>query len=596
MTRSLDELPPEVLDLIVAQFSSLNSLSRLARTCKRLYTYGETDGYRAFTRANFPSYRLLYWKDAARSLTGITKCWEERNLLARYIEPPHHVTASIESGTRRSSNQAANQRFQGQSIGYPATLDCREEWAGGDWRSRKEILAIGAGADLRIRTRYVGPGAQTSWKLASTSERERFYDQFHNHQQWMIYRDKNYKDGESDITTVKIAPNCESSDARRIVYGRACGALEQITLSDGFKQKKRFDVNKGSIKFADLSPGNESLLLSGHPYDLSLFHYSTDGASPVSGLHFEREGRGGMIWTGQFVDKDRIALGRDSKLQPLAVFDVRPEEIDKTPTWKVAACTNFTGVKTMAPIRPQYGDEGQTNLLLTAWKWGVVLLHDLRSPEHHVARFSDHIDLTCKFYSLLPYGTERFVAGSNRHGSIKVFDLRVTGTKSYSSSSFHHTPTQTSRRRPSKSISGKGINDDREMQIFPGSRRYDFTLFLRQSTKGQINRRRRAWVPSRNMKDSSVYSLAAASQYSPTFYAGLEGTTVQVDLVSATDPFPDVVFEPSCPIFPPPERNAQHVKQWLDPWSEQITMGLIEADRPNVMFQQSALGPWSVVK
>ena len=600
MAPSLADLPPEMLDIIVSQLDALSDLSHLSLVCKTLYTWAKTHGYRSFLRENFSSYRPPpYWKDAARSLTGLTSRWENRDFIARYIEPPKHATVSAAPHPQNGQTAPWTNRKHGPSIGYPAVVTCKEQWTGGDWRSRKETLVIGAGAELRLRTRSMGIAVDQSWEGASAEERQLYYDQLHHYQRWFIHRDSHHKEGKCDITTVNLVPNWMTVDAQRVVFGRACGALERITVTDGVQMGTRFAAKDGPIRFADLSPGQDPLLVAGQSYNIALYQYADTEEQitrPLAEVHLEREGRGGMLWTGRFMEQNSFVVGRDSKRQPLAMYSLRPDGFDSTPTWSVPASPNLSCVKIVCPVVD--GSTHHPNYLLSGWKSGVVLLHDVRSPNHYVSNFVDPIDASSTFYSLLPFGMERFLAGSNKHGAIKVFDLRITGAKSYSTFKL---PTRTgtasaSIPAPLDATSPSARNERERIRpgnadLVPGSSSYDFTLFLRASKKAHYDRRRATWIPSRTLKNSSIYHLTAASPFAPTFYAGLEGTTVQVDMVSGRETNPDIAFEKH-PLEKYDEPTATIQKKWLDPQNEQILLGLIEQKRPNNLFFQTGLGPW----
>lgn len=48
---------------------------------------------------------------------------------------------------------------------------------------------------------------------------------------------------------------------------------------------------------------------------------------------------------------------------------------------------------------------------------------------------------------------------------------------------------------------------------------------------------------SRRVSESPVYTLSRPSQCSPTFFAGVESTVVQFDMVSIMDEYPDPLFK-----------------------------------------------------
>ena len=126
-------------------------------------------------------------------------------------------------------------------------------------------------------------------------------------------------------------------------------------------------------------------------------------------------------------------------------------------------------------------------------------LHDLRTANSITAVFRDPVDTFSPIYSLLSIGTERFVAGGARHSIIKVFDLRMPGGKHY-------------------------------YEAKPGHRGWN--VFLRPKE-----------TPSRRVTESPVYALSRTSQCSPTFFAGVESTVLQIDMVSVMDNHPDPLFK-----------------------------------------------------
>ncbi len=57
--------------------------------------------------------------------------------------------------------------------------------------------------------------------------------------------------------------------------------------------------------------------------------------------------------------------------------------------------------------------------------------HDLRSPDPYTAKFTDPVDPASAVYSLTTIGRERILVGGARHSLLKVFDLRMNGSRVY---------------------------------------------------------------------------------------------------------------------------------------------------------------------
>lgn len=157
-------------------------------------------------------------------------------------------------------------------------------------------------------------------------------------------------------------------------------------------------------------------------------------------------------------------------------------------------------------------------------------LHDLRSPNSISAVFRDPVDTFSPIYSLLSVGTERFVAGGARHSIIKIFDLRMSGGKLYHAAGLASC-SGVSHNRSRKFKTEKSLSCS-EHHYDSRQRRRGWNVFLRP--KDSTNRR---------ITDSPVYALSRPSQCSPTFFAGVESTVLQFDMVSIMDGHGDPLFK-----------------------------------------------------
>lgn len=89
---------------------------------------------------------------------------------------------------------------------------------------------------------------------------------------------------------------------------------------------------------------------------------------------------------------------------------------------------------------------------------------------------------------------------------------------------------------------------------------------------------RRDWnvfldVPARRRRpDSPVYALSRPSQCSPRFFAGVENSILQLDVVSIMDQYPDPLFKHG-----PAKRNDRgDVPRKWDPYGDAIPMPMYE--------------------
>lgn len=179
-------------------------------------------------------------------------------------------------------------------------------------------------------------------------------------------------------------------------------------------------------------------------------------------------------------------------------------------------------------------------------------------------------------YSLLPIGTERFVAGGGRHSIIKIFDLRMPGSKMYHAADLEPC-------FPERNVARKQNGKMKESwccyyHYDAKHNRRGWNVFLRF----QSHRARR---------DSPVYALSRPSQGSPSFFAGIENHVIQMDMVAMLDQQPDPVYangpagqgnkgEPDLVYTNIPARKGSKLgarRRW-DPNREVIPMSMYEHD------------------
>ena len=145
-----------------------------------------------------------------------------------------------------------------------------------------------------------------------------------------------------------------------------------------------------------------------------------------------------------------------------------------------------------------------------------------------IAVFRDPVDTFSPIYSLLPIGSERFVAGGARHTIIKIFDLSIPGDKLYHAADLDpcSLKTQSSLKQPQEA---KQLACCEYLQKANNMRR-GWNVFLKTP------------YPSPH-RDSPVYSLSRPSQCSPSFFAGVENNVIQLDMISIIDQHPDPLFQ-----------------------------------------------------
>ena len=154
---------------------------------------------------------------------------------------------------------------------------------------------------------------------------------------------------------------------------------------------------------------------------------------------------------------------------------------------------------------------------------------DVRTPSPHDAIYRDRWHTYDGGSSLLVYGTQRFVAGSNLSPSIRLFDFRYP-------KSYHHTdalPCSIETPRPEPPFERRGKLAGEEVHgrcdVQPRT-----TCNWHQSSRLDAYRPD-ATVIIGNEKHDRVYAMAKASDMSDTFYCGLQGTVVEIKLKLTED-------------------------------------------------------------
>lgn len=542
MTLSLDELPSELLSQLVVHCENAQTLLHLALTCKRLNHFIQTDGFRVFVQTCFPSFQTPpFWNDAAHSLTTWSRNWDRKAFIARYIEP-------VRPGPNLPDRALPHQRRQ--TMGYQPVIDSYQEFVGGNWSSRKEVLAWGGGAELIVRLKWTGDEARRRLKGQNGGCRRGILDQGHHVHEWITYREKGMVDGRDDITATNlIRPQQRLDDGtEHVIVGRASGRLDQVAIAVGGSNNRvvaRYETSGRPVRSAAVNNSPTSLIAACLADSVvALYSAGVQGGSQrsLSEVSAIPPGRPGRTWASRFLRHDRLAVGKGPSGQPLLVYGIREGGLSETPIWKYevdardgestperrtpekdAPRPGSTSIYPIAPVAPSSATGGaEGDVFLSGGYDGNIRLHDARSPASLAALFMDPVDNSA-IYSLLPFGRERFAAGASRHAMIKIFDLRMPGGKMYHASNLVPCDTWS----PLKSTNIEACQPHRQCCDYHFQAkeiRSNYNLYLRTRS------------------DSPVYSLSSPSPFSPTFYAGIEGAVAQFDVLSALDPYPDTLF------------------------------------------------------
>ncbi|KAI9806084.1 MAG: hypothetical protein M1833_004491 [Piccolia ochrophora] len=563
----LSDLPLEIISTVVSYLPTAASVSSLSQTCRRLHAAVNKEGWRAFVHARFPSIPTdapAVWVEAARSLTALSRSWDRQAFLAQYLQPPRPTLTYPHGTPYRQHARRQNQ----QTMGYRPVIDSYQEQIDHDWASRKEVVAWGAGSELIVRVKKMGNAALRKWKQTTTAAQRASFDQHGHHLDWMIFKDDQYREGVDDITSVNVlspgqtSSTRDSSDTEDVIVGRASGDLSVLRLTSvenhrSIKVRKGFDTKKRDVQAATLSQAPDPLLAACLDYkSVAVYSVNSDSAlvESLAELDIVTRARGDRTWSTKFLSPKSLAVGIGASTQPINVFSLTPSGIDSQPTRRFSAndakvvvdgdlnsdvqserAKGTSSVYALATVAPDSSAGGNIgDLFLSGWYDGICRLHDMRSPLANVASYIDPVDTCSTIYSLAVLGRERFVAGGARHSLLKVFDLRMTGGKSYYYTDVHpcrdvFSSQKASKRHQPTRYDCCPLHDKKKEKD-------DWNVFVHPQRRKHILGRacdRRAW--GRPTFETPVYSLSSPSANSPTLFAGIENEVVEFNFVSVVE-------------------------------------------------------------
>lgn len=537
---TLTDLPPELLDYITTYIPTASSLASLGATSKTLHRFVEKDAWPTFARTRFPSLVPTHTplsKDVARSLTTLSRAWDRRAFVSRYVHPNGDVMSYPEANKVERWKKP-----RGQTIGFTPHLDVYEE-TGSRWQDRREMFVFSAGAEVCVREKSHSGNSMPK-------------------EHWMTYRPSSAHEGRDDITTLHLIRPREDEgpmQPQEIVVGRANGDLSILRLPNTI----RTDVPVAHLETGALPVRSSSLIQSASDGDLlaanlgdtrlSLFAVdsskprveplsSIDIKSTVSAAQAVKHQR---IWSTVFLSPELVAVGIGPSSEPIHIYSIMSTGFDAAPRRRFGLqndmshrldtqlTLNGSAKKTSSSVYPivalPTSSTGSSHtpgdVFISGAYDGVIRLHDLRSDRDVSKTYTDPSD-DGAIYSLLPRGQETLLAGSSTNSLLKIFDLRM-GAKCYSYLDATTTaPTEVNMKQAS--------SESNE----------DWSLFLHPRNDSSSNRgsnNRGAWSRHRSQA-SSIYSLCSASATSPSVYAGIEGSVLELAFTAVADRSPDPVF------------------------------------------------------
>ncbi|KAF2136175.1 uncharacterized protein K452DRAFT_292628 [Aplosporella prunicola CBS 121167] len=565
----LPDLPFELLSHIVEYLPTAHNVGQLSLTCRKLHAFVDKEGWKIFLRTRFPSYPQddRPARYSAHSLTTLSRNWDRKAFVSRYIEPRGSIT-SLNTGKQL----AGWEKPRGQTMGFQPSLDSYEDVNKGRRREREEILVWSAGAQLLIRKNVTGPGVEKQWEKASPDVRQRCFDQYHHKSSWFTFKMPGAHEGRDDITCLNILRPWQREsefagyrglDRQSIILGTANGDLNLVNFGLGGQVSARraiYATNKRSVRATDVSQSSNPLLAAafsdstvalypvyrqGNPNDVESVGHLKISPEPTKTCR---------IWSTRFLSPVTLAVGLGPSTEPVHVYSVTPTGIAKDPIRKFGIDGTGLGVvdervdnvETTAKQSSVYSiatlpstvdpDRNDPNIFLSGGYDGVVRVHDMRSPAAYESCYWDPTD-DGAVYALQPIARERLVVGSSRHSMVKFFDLRVGGGRAY-----HYADVGMPTLENTGPEENGLITDDVHPETGT-SDSHGWNLFFNPRNQSHNQRGRSGRAPDRRSIDSPIYALTSPSPFSPSIFAGVENSVIQMDFTSIADPHPDPMYQ-----------------------------------------------------
>lgn len=460
-------------------------------------------------------------------------------------------------------------------MGYQPSIDSYEETLG-SWTRRREVLAWSAGTRIVMRAKETD--VKDTDDLKDTT---RSLDTFRHLSTWYTYKIPESQEGRDDITNLRLLrPYQKEQGFESMVFGTASGLLARLDVDPQQAQtiEQSFDTLDRAVGALAVSSGNTPLLatslgdtsLSLFPLDCELSERPIEAVSDV--MPTIQGARTGRIWSCNFLSEDKVAIGIGPTSEPIQVYKITADGFLAEPYRTFSLGTTRSTQTSIYPILPitgrtQGGSEAG-NVFLSGGYDGIVRLHDLRSPRDVESLYWDPTN-DSSIYSLASQGLERVVVGVSMHSMLKVFDLRLAGSNTYSGIAIpSKTKTKAKSRYPDNTTNSIVTDTPAPTASIWGG----WNLFLNPRTPPKRSAYREDFTRGRD--DSPVYSISVPSPTSPHLYAGLEGAIEALTFHGIADTHPDTLLSNSATLLP--DNKAVDVTTSYNPRGDALNLGMYE--------------------
>ncbi|KAK0382746.1 hypothetical protein NLU13_9842 [Sarocladium strictum] len=509
---NLADLPDDIFLDIVEHLQSARDVARLGATSRRANDLIERDGWVPFVKRHFPTVSLPpvepgQWRGVADRLTYLDKCWEKRGFaLSEYTE------------RKQSGHGGVKKQSVAPSTVVHASLLAEEQ---------KECVAWGAGENLVV---------QTMPCHGRNAHKKRRWHEQHGASQ-------GYSPGTGDITSLSII---DRQPNPQIAVGRANGSLRLQSLRHGTFGQAQQELDLPVTKTLRTqgpslpSPGQSAvswtewnsqadLLATGQSSTVALFDLKDVEADTLAPVVTEKMctnvgGDLSLIRSIKFINQDTLAVALGASAKPLRCAKI-------TPTGLVFTDMNEGNWKIRDTLRLHNGPEMGEKTTVRAIE-PVGDGRHIRTPSAYDAVYCNRLLPYEAGSSLLVYGMERFVAGSNSRPNVFFFDFRQP--KAYHWSAAAACSSEAPYPPPPDNAfvkNGNGVLEHGLAKCRPEERK--MCLWHRSSLSNTFRPDATLMIGDRQY--DRVHTLASASATSPSFWVGLRGGVFESRFMLAED-------------------------------------------------------------
>ncbi|KAL4886759.1 hypothetical protein BJY04DRAFT_178306 [Aspergillus karnatakaensis] len=510
----LSDLPPEIIYLVATQLPTASALSCLAQTCHRLHQIIASEDwriFRAFVNGRFHNIPAPpFWKDAAQALTSRSRALDRHAIIGRFVLRP--------SNAEQLGGLPEATRGDNPTHGYRPAIDSYEVWNGASWLDRHEVLAWGAAHELVLQIRQTG----------TKRSRKEF-----------IFNDLEHISSHDDIRGIHLLRpehGAKSPDHEHLVLGRMRGDLVHLAIAPEtgtFEYKQKYQTHGLQIERTDMSDGPEPTLAAhlGNG-SISFYKTTTEEAEVQAVGHLQIEsGSSARNRSSKFLSATRFAVATGRSEDAIAISTISQERIsfDRSISADFLVSKALNGlvkratVTAIAPLQGQTGADPSGNAFLAAWGDGAVRLHDTRSYKPYEMAYTDIADQN-PTYCIHPFGHDRFILGAGGDAVVKIFDLRMPTTYSYTATK-RHSPVTRSNGHSKASRTTPTTYPSKDLSIF---------LSFNAPNNPHDTHRQRSRAP-RHRYRGPIYTMSSPSLLSPTIYTGIAGGIIRLDFASTDD-------------------------------------------------------------